>query len=140
MTAAADAVDAIPIGARTRVTKTVAESDVYLFAGLTGDFSRNHVDEQYMAAGRYGRRIAHGALLVGFMSAAAARMVVGRTVSVGYDRVRFIRPVFLGDTIATEYRITGVDRDRGRILAELTCTNQHGQVVATAVHVRALVD
>ena len=49
--------------------KTVGETDIYLFAGITGDFSVNHVNEQYMARSKYGRRIAHGALMVGYMSA-----------------------------------------------------------------------
>src|SRR5262245_60372021 len=46
--------------------KTVGESDVYLFAGITGDFAVNHVNEQYMARSKYGKRIAHGALLIGY--------------------------------------------------------------------------
>jgi acyl dehydratase len=63
---------AVQVGASTTFTKTVSEADVYLYAGITGDFSPNHVDEVYMRAGRYGRRIAHGTLLMGFMSAAWA--------------------------------------------------------------------
>lgn len=140
MTAEAGGGDEALIGATATFTKTVAESDVYLFAGITGDLSPNHVDEQYMAAGRYGRRIAHGALLVGFMSAATARMQIGRTVSVGYDRVRFVAPVFFGDTITTQYTVATIDRARRRATATLSCTNQHGQVVATGTHIRAFVD
>ena len=59
------------IGASVTCAKTVAESDVYLFAGITGDLSPNHVDEVAMAGTRYGGRIAHGALLVGYMSRAS---------------------------------------------------------------------
>lgn len=132
--------DAVPLGASATITKTVSETDVYLFAGITGDFSPNHVDEQYMAGGRYGRRIAHGALLVGFMSAATARLQIGRTVSLGYDRIRFVAPVFFGDTITTEYRITSADAEKRRVYGELKCVNQHGETVATATHIRALVD
>jgi 3-hydroxybutyryl-CoA dehydratase len=140
MTAAGDPLEAVEIGATTTVAKTVSESDVYLFAGITGDFSPNHVDEAYMEGGRYGRRIAHGALLVGFMSAATAKMQLGRTASLGYDRVRFVAPVFFGDTITAEYRVSAVDRDRRRVYADLTCRNQRGEVVATATHIRAFVD
>ncbi|HZF06308.1 MAG TPA: MaoC/PaaZ C-terminal domain-containing protein, partial [Patescibacteria group bacterium] len=57
---------ALPIGRKVTVSKTVSESDVYLFAGITGDLSPNHTDEAYMRKTRYGRRIAHGALAVGF--------------------------------------------------------------------------
>ena len=55
--------------------KTVGETDIYLFAGITGDFAANHVNEQYMAGSRYGRRIAHGALLIGFASTCSTLMI-----------------------------------------------------------------
>ena len=58
----------IDIGDTTSFTKTVSESDVYQFAGITGDFSPNHVNRVYMEKSSYGRLMAHGALLVGFMS------------------------------------------------------------------------
>ena len=130
----------VKVGASLSYTKTVAESDVYLFAGITGDFSPNHIDTEYMRQGRYGERIAHGALMVGLMSAASARMRLGRTVSLGYDRVRFVGPVRFGDTITTEYTITEVDPAKKRVYAKLTCTNQRGEVVASAINLRAFVD
>lgn len=130
----------VKVGTTLSFTKTVSESDVYLFAGITGDFSPNHVDAEYMRQGRYGERIAHGALMVGFMSAASARMRVGRTVSLGYDRVRFVAPVRFGDTITTQYTITEVDLEKRRMYSQVTCTNQHGETVASAINVRAFVD
>ena len=132
-------IDEVSIGASASFTKTVSESDVYLYAGVTGDFSPNHIDEAYMKGGRYGRRIAHGTLLMGFMSAASARLYLGRTVSLGYDRVRFPAPVFFGDTITTEYTVREIDRDKRRVLAEVRCTNQTGDVVGAATNIRAFV-
>jgi len=132
-------IDDVQIGASAHITKTVSESDVYLYAGISGDFSPNHIDEQYMRAGRYGRRIAHGTLLMGFMSAASARLHLGRTVSLGYDRVRFPAPVFFGDTITTTYTISAVDPVKRRVSADVTCTNEQGKVVAAAVNIRAFV-
>ncbi len=120
--------------------KTVSEADVYLYAGVTGDFSPNHVDEEYMQLGRYGHRIAHGALLLGFMSAASARLPLGRTVSLGYDHVRFTGPVYFGDTIETEYMVREYDSERRRVYSALTCKNQRGEVVAVAVNIRKFVD
>src|SRR5512133_1067418 len=99
----------VKVGTSLSFTKTISESDVYLFAGITGDFSPNHIDAEYMKQGAYGERVAHGALMVGLMSAASARMRLGRTVSLGYDRVRFVAPVRFGDTIATEYTIVSLD-------------------------------
>ncbi len=129
----------VPIGATGRFTKTVSESDVYLYAGLTGDLHPNHLDEEFMKGGRYGRRIAHGTLLMGFMSAASANLYLGRTASLGYDRARFIKPVFFGDTITTEYKVREVDHDKQRVYADVTCRNQDGETVAVAVNVRAWV-
>ncbi len=131
---------AVEIGSRVVFTKTISESDVYLYAGLTGDFSPNHVDEVYMSAGRYGRRIAHGTLMMGLMSAASARLYLGRTVSLGYDRIRFTGPVFFGDTISTSYTLTHIDKEKRRAYADVECVNQDGKTVAIATNVRAWVD
>ena len=139
MATEASDIDEVPIGASASFTKTVSESDVYLYAGVTGDFSPNHIDEAYMKGGRYGRRIAHGTLLMGFMSAASARLYLGRTVSLGYDRVRFPAPVFFGDTITTEYTVREIDRDRRRVFADVRCTNERGDVVGAAINIRAFV-
>lgn len=130
----------VKVGTTVTFTKTVSESDVYLFAGITGDFSPNHIDEEYMRQGAYGERVAHGALMVGLMSAASARMRLGRTVSLGYDRVRFVAPVRFGDTIATEYTIVSLDPAKRRAMAQVTCRNQRGETVAVATNIRAFVD
>jgi acyl dehydratase len=61
-------------------------------------------------------------------------------VFVGYDRIRFVRPVFFGDTVTTEYRIVAVDREKRRICADLRRVNQRGDLVASGPHVRAFVD
>ena len=130
----------VKVGTSLSFTKTISECDVYMFAGITGDFSPNHVDAEYMRQGRYGERIAHGALMVGLMSAASARMRVGRTVSLGYDRVRFVAAVRFGDTITTEYTISEIDPVKKRMYNQVTCTNQRGEVVASAINLRAFVD
>jgi 3-hydroxybutyryl-CoA dehydratase len=129
----------VPIGTSSVFTKTVSESDVYLYAGISGDFSPNHINEEYMKDGSYGRRVAHGTLLLGFMSAASASLYLGRTVSLGYDRVRFVKPVFFGDTIRTEYKIAKYDLDKKRVFADVTCTNQRNETVAVAVNIRAYI-
>jgi acyl dehydratase len=130
----------VVIGASVQVAKTITESDVYLYAGITGDFSPNHVNAQFMKDSRYGERVAHGAMLVGFMSAASAKMYLGRTVSMGYDRVRFMAPVRFGDTITTSYRVAAVDLEKRRVTAEVTCTNQDGKLVGLATNIRAFID
>ncbi|WP_255562818.1 MaoC family dehydratase [Polynucleobacter sp. AP-Melu-500A-A1] len=124
------------VGMSSSFIKTVSESDVYLYAGITGDFSPNHVDAEFMEKGAYGERVAHGTLMLGFMSAASARMYLGRTVSQGYDRVRFLKPVRFGDTITTIYKVSSIDSVKKKIIADVTCTNQRGELVAVATNIR----
>jgi 3-hydroxybutyryl-CoA dehydratase len=130
--------DQIQVGETEVFAKTVGESDVYLFAGITGDLYQNHTNEHYMKTTRYGSRIAHGALLVGYMSAASSKVSerCGHPiVSYGYDRIRFIKPVYLGDTVTVEYRITEKDPSQDKVFAQVTCTNHRGEVVAAATHI-----
>ncbi len=131
------------IGNNVTCYKTVAESDIMLFAGITGDFSPNHTDEVAMAKTAYGGRIAHGALLVGYMSRASTLMAeicphlmkTHYPVSVGYDRVRFLRGVRIGDTLTINYRIAEVDVVKARSLAAVDMKNQKDEVCAVATHI-----
>ena len=131
----------IPVKVDDKVTfaKTVSESDVYLFAGITGDFAPNHVDEAFMRGTQYGHRIAHGALIVGYMSRLSTLISEQATdvfpVSLGYDKVRFLGPVFIGDTIAFSYVITEIDAVKGRSVAAVEARNEKGALVAVATHI-----
>ena len=133
----------VKIGDKVSFAKTVGETDIYLFAGITGDFSVNHVNEQYMARSKYGKRIAHGALIVGYMSTCSTMMIdqcqgtaLGETpVSLGYDKVRFLGPVFIGDTVTLTYTIAEVDAQKRQSLADIRGVNQNGDIVAVARHV-----
>ncbi|GHG52689.1 hypothetical protein GCM10012320_23050 [Sinomonas cellulolyticus] len=124
----------------TTFRKTVTETDLVLFAGITGDFASNHTDEEYMRGTPFGTRQVHGALLVGFMSAVTARALEharpeGLTpVSLGYDRIRFVRPVFPGQTLALSFEWKDYDADalRGAGDVELRAD---GEVAAVARHV-----
>jgi acyl dehydratase len=131
------------LGQSVSCAKTVGESDVYLFAGITGDLSPNHVDEQAMSQTPYGHRIAHGALLVGYMSRAStmicdkctALMASHLPVSLGYDRVRFLKAVLIGDTITIGYTVTSADAEKMRTLADVQVKNQRGETCAVATHI-----
>src|SRR5215475_1286872 len=133
----------VAVGDQVSFAKTVAESDVYLFAGITGDFSVNHVNEQYMARSKYKRRIAHGALIVGYMSTCSTLMIdkcqgtaLGETpVSLGYDKVRFLGPVFIGDTVTLTYTIAEIDPQKQQSISDIRVVNQNGDLVAVARHV-----
>ena len=136
-------VDDISVGLSTSFTKTVSESDVYLFAGITGDLDPNHVDEEFCRGTSLGHRVAHGALIVGYMSAASSRILEDfdrPMVSAGYDRIRFLKPVYLGDTIRVDYVIASLDAKRERIVANVEVKNQRGELVCVADHIMQLVD
>jgi acyl dehydratase len=130
------------IGDTVRFSKTVSETDVYLYAGITGDFSGNHVNEEFMRKSRYGQRIAHGALIVGFFSTTST-MITERSlakgvdctpVSLGYDRIRFLAPVFFGDTVTVTYTISEVEPERRRTRGKIEAHNQRGELVAVGEH------
>jgi len=136
-------IDDVHVGLKTRLTKTVSESDVYLFAGITGDLDPNHVDEEYCRKTSLGHRVAHGALIVGYTSAASTRILQDfdrPMVSVGYDRIRFLKPVYFGDTLTIDYEIVSIERERERTTAKIEVKNQRDELVLVATHIMQLVN
>lgn len=132
----------VKVGDSSRFSKTVGEYDVYSFAGITGDLSPNHVNKSYMEKSSYGRLQAHGALMVGYMSTASTLVIAGTRegadetpVSLGYDRIRFLAPVFFGDTITVDYTISAVDTQKRRSTGDITIKNQDGTLVAVGTHI-----
>lgn len=128
----------IEIGKKIEVEKTVSETDVYLFAGISGDFAPVHINEEYMKKTIYKKRIVHGALIMAFMSWAStkfAEIYPFQSVSYGYDRVRFTKPVFIGDTVKVTYESLEKNLEKDTHKSLITVTNQHGDVVAVAEHI-----
>lgn len=126
-----------PVGSRAFFRKTVSEADVGLFAGITGDFAPQHTDEVYMQDHPLGRRVAHGVLTLGLTSTAAARLCAEQgvtAVSYGYDRVRFLAPVFLGDTVTVEFVVENVEREKRTVHAAMTATRQDGEICLVGTH------
>lgn len=130
------------VGSSVATSRTISESDLYLFAGVSGDLGSNHMDEEYAKKHTaFGRRVVHGAYLVGLASAAST--LIGerynkgryRGASYGYDKVRFVRPVFIGDTITMTYTVKEMDSEKLRTYADVVGTNQAGTVVFAAVHI-----
>ena len=133
----------IPVGLKARFAKTVGESDVYLVAGITGDLDPNHVDEEYCRTTPFGHRIAHGALIVGYMSTTSTLVLQGfegTIVSLGYDRIRLTKTVFIGDTVTGTYEIVAVDPEKRRTMANVEVHNQHGDLVAVATHIQKVLE
>jgi 3-hydroxybutyryl-CoA dehydratase len=132
----------IKVGEEATFSKTIGEADLLLFSGLSGDFDPIHVNEEYAKASQFGRRIAHGGLVMGLLSTTASMMSrravergsKGVSVSLGYDRIRFLRPVFINDTLTAHYRVEAHDDARGRSIAAVDVTNQHGELCLVGTH------
>lgn len=120
----------IGAGHRAGFAKTVTDEDVALFAKVTGDDQPLHLDDAFAAKTRFKKRIAHGMLSAGFISAAlGTKLAPGYVVVYLSQQLRFRMPVSIGDTITVDVEVTSVDEEK-RILALRTdCTNQNGDVV-----------
>jgi 3-hydroxybutyryl-CoA dehydratase len=116
------------------------------FADVSGDDAPLHIDPEYAAKSVYGKPLAHGAMLVGFMSTASTLLSEAiedkmghNNVSLGYDRIRFPAPVFAGDTITTTIRILEIQPHKLRVIAEEECVNQHDTTVGIGSHIMRFV-
>lgn len=129
---------ALAVGMHIRVHRLVPASEIDDFASLSGDVHPNHTDDDYMSRTPYGRRIAHGGLLMAYMTGTASDLLEQydwpAAVSYGYDRVRFVGPVFVDDEVDVDYRITEFDEERNLFIAEIVITNGDGATVAVARH------
>jgi len=126
--------DCYAIGDHAEFAKTVSEFDVYGFAGIVGDFYGVHVNEEYAKTTRFEKRIAQGALSVGFlatvMGTMAAKAPSPGAVSHRYD-ITFTAPVYLGDTVTARLELCEKDEERNTCVFIATVTNQKGTVVAS---------
>ena len=128
------------IGAsRTSTGRTITEADVVLHAGQTGDFYPHHMDAEWCKTQPFGQRIAHGTLIFAVAVGQTAGEINPEAFSYGYDRVRFIKPVFIGDTITSRCTIKEKRDDAKRpasgVVVELVeAINQRGETVLAAEH------
>lgn len=111
--------------------RTITEADLALFSAVSGDWSPLHNDAAFAAKGPFGTRIAHGLLLVSMMTGLAPISGQAVVALYGFDRVRFVNPVLLGDTITYSSRIAGLEPKgdaRGLADLEFQICNQHQKV------------
>lgn len=116
------------VGDKASMAKTISETDVYLFAGITGDLNPAHVNEVWAKNTRFGGRIAHGMLSAGLISAVLAMQLPGPgTIYLG-QTLKFTAPVRIGDTVTAEVQVVEVIENK-RLRLRTTATNQEGQLV-----------
>jgi 3-hydroxybutyryl-CoA dehydratase len=119
----------IRVGQRGSLSRTIAEEDIRAFAELSGDRNPLHLDKEFARRSRFGRPIAHGMLSAGIISAALGKCVPAPGAIYLSQSLRFVRPVYPGDTVTVTVEVTAYREDKGILTARTTCTNQAGAVV-----------
>ena len=132
----------VEVGDRAEFSKTITETDLALFAAVSGDFDPIHVDEAYARTTPFGRRIAHGGLSLALLSTVSAlisrrardRGSRGTSVSFGYDRIRFLAPVFVGDTLTARYTVLELDPATQRSRSRVEVLKANGELAVAGEH------
>ncbi len=121
--------------------RTITETDIVMHAGQTGDFYPHHMDTEWSKNSVFGQRVAYGTLILSVAAGQLAREMNEVAFSYGYDKVRFISPVFIGDTITSKGEIIGKreyakrTEEFGLVDEQVTVTNQRGEIVIAFIHV-----
>ncbi|MBC2581069.1 MaoC family dehydratase [Clostridium sp. DJ247] len=122
-------IDQIKVGDKVNIEKTISETDVYLFAGITGDLNPAHINQVASEQTIFKGRIAHGILVTGLISTCLGMYLPGPgTIYMG-QQVKFTAPVYIGDTVKAEVEVLEINVEKNRVKLKTVCTNQHGKVV-----------
>ena len=122
-------IDEMYIGMKKSVSKTISEADIYAFAGITGDINPVHVNKEYAAETRFGKRIAHGMLTASLCSTLVGMCIPGIDAIYLGQTLKFVRPVFIGDTVTATGKITEIIREKKIGYMKTTIVNQNGEIV-----------
>ncbi|ABW17660.1 MaoC family dehydratase [Alkaliphilus oremlandii] len=123
----------IKVGDQASFQKTITETDVYLYAGITGDLNPAHINEISAQGSLFKGRIAHGMLTAGLISAVLGMQLPGPgTIYMGQE-LKFLAPVRFNDTILATVEVIEMNVEKNRIKLSTTCTNQEGVVVLSGV-------
>ncbi len=125
---------------RVSYGRTITETDFVVHAGHTGDFFPHHMDAEFMKTQAFGQRIAHGTMVFSIGVGLTANVINPVAFSYGYDRLRFVKPVFIGDTIRTRTTIAAKEddpkrADMGRVFERTEVINQRDEVVLVTDHI-----
>jgi 3-hydroxybutyryl-CoA dehydratase len=122
-------IEELRVGDRAEFSKTITETDVYLYAGVTGDLNPAHINEEYAKKTFFKTRIAHGMLLAGLISGVLGNKLPGPGTVYIRQELNFLAPVRMGDTITASVEIIEIMAEAKRIRAKTTCVNQEGTLV-----------
>ncbi len=116
-------------GDAAQFSKTVSESDIYLYAGITGDLNPAHIDEKHAEKTFFKKRIAHGMLLGGFISNVIAMKLPGPGTIYLSQSLQFTAPVYIGDTVTAIVTVIEIGENHKKLKLETKCINQDGKTV-----------
>ena len=122
-------IEELQVGDTARFSKTISESDVYMFAGVTGDLNPAHVNEEYAKGTFFKTRIAHGMLTASLISTVVGTMLPGPGTVYMRQEVSFLAPVNFGDTITAIVEVSEIIADKKRVRLKTYCINQENQTV-----------
>ncbi len=122
-------IDKLQVGDVAEFAKTISETDIYLYAGITGDFNPAHVNEAYAKNTFFKTRIAHGMLAAGLISAVIANQLPGPGTIYLKQELNFLAPVHMGDTITGRVEVIEINAEKNRVRLKTTCSNQDGVMV-----------
>ena len=122
-------IEELKVGDTAKFSKTVSESDVYLFAGVTGDLNPAHVSEEFAKDTFFKTRIAHGMLSASFISTVIGTMLPGPGSVYMRQEASFLAPVKFGDTITAVVEVAEIIADKKRVRLKTYCINQEKTVV-----------
>ena len=124
-------IEQLKMGQRASFSKTVSESDVYLFAGISGDFNPAHINQAYAEQTPFKTRIAHGMLSASFISTVLGTQLPGPGAIYISQSLTFLAPVTIGDTITATAEVVEIMAEKKRVRLKTFCTNQDGKEVLT---------
>ena len=119
----------LKIGDQFSTSREVTDEVIRKFAEVSGDFNPIHLDEEFAKSTRFGRRIAHGMLSGAFISAVLGNEFRERKIVYLSQTMKFVAPVFIGDTVTATGTITNIREDKNIATPETVCTNQNGDVL-----------
>ena len=122
-------INELEAGETAEFSKTISESDIYLFAGVTGDMNPAHINEAYAKTTFFKTRIAHGLLPAGFISNVVAMKLPGPGTIYLRQGLNFKAPARIGDTITAQVEVLEILEEKKHVRLRTTCTNQDGTVV-----------
>lgn len=122
-------IEEIYVGMKKSVSKTITESDLFAFAGITGDLNPVHMNAEYAKGTRFGERIAHGMLTASFFSTIVGMCIPGADAIYLSQNLEFLLPVKIGDTITAAGEVTKVIPEKRIAHVWMTATNQRGEIV-----------